>query len=143
MIYKYLFCGHQMDQGFIEFKICRVGLIINCFVLRVRLMASCLFHGQGNCFVVVFVEGLLRLQRGVLLLVLLLYRMPGRQLALPVISDLIWVQRRELAEPPMALNTSALAPASSAISRLCLRENATPSMQARTMWPLVLAKSSP
>ena len=67
----------------------------------------------------------------------------GTTIGLPVMSDLIWVQRWELAEPPMALNTSTLAPASSAISRLCLRERATPSMQARTMWPLVLAKSRP
>ena len=67
----------------------------------------------------------------------------GTMIGFPVISDLICVHSRELAEPPIALNTSASAPASFATSRLCRRESATPSIQARTICPFVFAKSSP
>lgn len=123
---------HQVGQGFVEIQVGLVGLVVNCFVVRIWLVVTCFFYGQGYGFVVVFVEAC---------------SYSGEEgcsqgcgcvggwdydwFACDVCLDL--GPEVGVGGAPMALRTSTLAPASSAISRLCLRERATPSMQARTM----------
>mgnify|MGYP000373447765 FL=1 len=47
---------HQVGQGFVEIQVGLVGLVVNCFVVRIWLVVTGFFYGQGYGFVVVFVE---------------------------------------------------------------------------------------
>ena len=131
-----------MCQRLVKFKIRLISLIIHFFILRVWLMATCFFYSDGNGFIIIFIksDSDTREDCGSKRCCCIGCRYNDR-FACDIGFDR--VQRREFAEPPIALKTSAFAPAASATSRLWRRESATPSMQARTIWPLVFAKSSP
>ena len=133
---------HHIFQRFIKSSVLMVGLVVSRLILRIRRMPPGLSHGQGHRLLIAFIksnahtgqdccsQGGCRIGRGHH------YRFSGN-------VGLYLCPQREFAEPPMARSTFASAPASSAVSRLCRRENATPSIRARTMCPLVLEKSSP